>query len=112
MNKLKNIAIATAFAGGLAVILATWNLPHLCRETITATVKDKEVKRYKGIDKYLIFTDKGVFENTDSWVELKFNSSDLYGKLERGKSYNLRVYGWRIPFLSKYKNITRAKEAK
>ncbi len=112
MNKLKNIATATAFASGLALVVATFNLPHLCRETVTATVKDKEVKRYKDRGKYLIFTDKGVFENTDSWIELKFNSSDLYGKLERGKSYNLRVYGWRISFLSKYRNIIRAKEIK
>lgn len=112
MSKLKNILAGTMIAGGLALAAAAFNLPHLCRETVTATIKDKEVKRYKDKDRYLIFTDKGVFEDTDSWIELKFNSSDLYGKLERGKSYNLRVYGWRMPFLSKYRNITRAKEAK
>ncbi|MBS3090283.1 DUF1523 domain-containing protein [Candidatus Pacearchaeota archaeon] len=112
MSKLKNILAGATIAGGLALAVATFNLPHLCRETVTATVKDKEVKRYKDKDKYLIFTDKGVFEDTDSWVELKFNSSDLYGKLERGKSYNLGVYGWRIPFLSKYRNITKIKEKK
>lgn len=112
MSKLKNILGGVVITGGLALILATFNLPHFSRETITATVKEKEVKRYGGKDKYLIFTDKEVFEDTDSWAELKFNSSNLYGKLERGKTYDLSVYGWRIPLWSKYRNIVRAKEVK
>ena len=78
MSKLKNIVGGAVITGGLAIILATFNLPHFSRETITSTVKEKEVKRYGGKDKYLIFTDKEVFENTDSWIELKFNSSNLY----------------------------------
>jgi hypothetical protein len=108
----QKIAITGAAIGLSATILATFNLPHFSRDTITARVEDKEVKRYSNKDKYLIFTDKGVFENTDSWIELKFNSSDLYGKLEKGKTYDFRVYGWRIPLLSKYRNIVRAREAK
>lgn len=55
--------------------------------------------------KYLVFTNNEVFENTDSWLYLKFSSSDLYSKLEEGQTYKVKVAGWRIPFLSWYRNI-------
>lgn len=55
--------------------------------------------------KYLIFTDKEVFENTDTLLRGKFNSSDFYGKIKVGQTCNFLVSGWRVPFLSMYRNI-------
>ncbi len=55
--------------------------------------------------KYLVFTDGETFENTDSLWHGKFNSSDVYGHLQVGKHYRANVYGWRIPFMSSYRNI-------
>jgi len=55
--------------------------------------------------KYLVFTDKGVFENTDSLLGWKFNSSDIHAFIKDKACYKANVYGWRIPFLSKYPNI-------
>ena len=55
--------------------------------------------------KYLIFTDNGVYENTDSLFWLKWNSSDIYNEIEKQKTYKAKVYGFRIGFLSWYKNI-------
>jgi hypothetical protein len=40
---------------------------------------------------------------------MKFNSSDIYNQLEKGKKYRIKVYGFRIPFLSWYKNIIEVK---
>ena len=57
--------------------------------------------------KYLVFTENEVFENTDSYLFLKFNSSDLENKLTPGKEYRAKVAGWRIPFLSMYRNIIK-----
>jgi hypothetical protein len=77
--------------------------------TITFTVTDKERVTYSNgegtTSKYLIYTDGEVFENTDSFLFGKFNSSDVYGKLEKGKNYTATVAGWRIPFLSSYRNV-------
>lgn len=80
-------------------------------ETLTITVKDKERITYS-VDKstkskYLIFTESETFENTDAWFSGKFSSSDLYGKLNKGESYTVKVYGFRVPFLSWYRNIVR-----
>lgn len=60
--------------------------------------------------KYLVFTNVGeTFENTDSWWHLKFGSSDIQGRLTVGETYNAKVYGWRVPFLSWYRNIIEIK---
>ena len=76
---------------------------------IVATITDKErVVTGSGENtssKYLIFTDVETFENSDSLWYLKFNSSDLYGKVQVGYTYKFKVYGWRIPFMSSYRNI-------
>lgn len=58
--------------------------------------------------KYLVFTEHEVFENTDAFLALKFNSSDIQGQIGVGETCTLRVYGWRVPFLSMYRNILEA----
>lgn len=77
------------------------------RETITVTVTDKTVKRYDDKDKYLIYTDAGTFEITDEVLAGRFNSSDDYGKIQIGETYEITVCGWRVPVLSWYKNIIK-----
>lgn len=60
--------------------------------------------------KYLVFTENEVFENTDSWTFLKFNSSDIQNKFELKNTYRVKVAGWRIPFLSMYRNVIEVQE--
>ncbi len=77
------------------------------RDDVTFTIQEKGIKRGSGNsgDKYLLYTDKGVYQNTDSWLALKFRSSDLYGKLKVGRTYDCTAQGLRIPFFSSYKNV-------
>ena len=93
----------------LFIIAAIILPPLLTSEDITITVVDKErvVDSGGGDSKYLVFTETEVFENTDCLVLWKFNSSDVYGQLEIGETYQVQVYGWRIPFLSMYRNIVK-----
>jgi hypothetical protein len=105
------IGIGVIVAGCLSLA------PHCSRDAYTATVNKTAVKRYNKSDKYLIFTklkdgSERVFENTDSWIEWKFDSSDVYGNIEDGKTYNFKTYGWRFPFMSWYENILSAEEVK
>jgi hypothetical protein len=79
-------------------------------EVVTVTVESKERIVTQDSSKYLVFTNGEVFENTDSLLYWKFNSSDLYGELKEGETYTVRVYGWRIPFLSNYRNIIEIKK--
>jgi hypothetical protein len=83
------------------------------RDTVTnVVVTDKERVTTGSGDtassKYLIFTSNEVFENTDSLLLFKFNSSDVYGSIQRGQTCTFEVVGWRVPFLSWYRNIAKA----
>ncbi|NET30682.1 MAG: DUF1523 family protein [Cyanothece sp. SIO1E1] len=85
------------------------------QENLTVYVSSKErIVESNGestSSKYLVFTEKEVFENSDSFLLWKFNSSDLHSKLKKGSTYNVKVVGWRIPFLSSYRNIIKINES-
>lgn len=57
--------------------------------------------------KYLVFAKGETFQNTDAMFHGKWNSSDLHGKIQPGE-WNMKVYGYRIPLLSTYRNIVEA----
>ena len=58
------------------------------KKIITITVKKTESVQYNKTHKYLVYTEKkGVFENTDTIIFNKYNSSDLQNLLEEGKTY-------------------------
>jgi len=87
---------------------------HFATKTLVSevTIQDKE-RIVTGTgetqeSKYLIFTDMETFENTDSWLALKFNSSDVYGAIPVGAKCDFTVTGFRVPFLSWYRNILDA----
>lgn len=68
-----------------------------------------------GESKFLIFTkDKNgneeVFENSDSFWNWKWNSSDLQSQIKPGATYSAKIYGKRIRPLSMYRNILSLKE--
>lgn len=84
-------------------------IPYTTQETLELTVSEKERIVKNDNSKYLIFTDKGVFENTDTIFYFKFDSSDIYGEIKEGKTYQAKVYGFRIPIFSMYKNIIEIK---
>ena len=80
----------------------------------TVTVTGKERINKDDDSKYLIFgEDKDgvvrVFENTDTTLRLKFNSSDIYGKIKEGETYTFVVTGVRIPVFDEYENIIKVK---
>ena len=71
-------------------------------------IKDKERIVQSESSYYLVYTDKGVFKNTDNIYFLKFGSSDLYNELEVGTTCDLKVNWFRVPFFSMYENILEA----
>lgn len=97
------MVIVVGLVGGCAVYQSS-------AKTVTFTVQDKVVKNDSGSSKYLIFTNHGVFKDTDSFAFFKFNSSDVYGQLEKGHTYRCKVAGWRVHVASAYPNIISCSE--
>ena len=105
------IGIFIAFAivsvvGGIIISIAT----NYNEQTYVATVTDKDVKNYDKSSKYFVFTkteegETRVFSVEDSLLRFRWNSSDVYGEIEVGKTYRFTVVGFRIEILSMYENI-------
>lgn len=106
------IVTGIVVAGGSSLYYQTTG-----QETVRAMVTDKERQVKSDGDggttsKYIVFTDKEVFENTDSFIRGKWRSSDLQGKLHVGCSYDFNVYGFRNGPFSIYRNIVDAQHVK
>lgn len=98
----------------VAIVLVNSYFIGATKADVITTVTDKERVTYNSgstiESKYLVYTEAEVFECTDQVLIGKFNSSDVYGQLEKGKKYKFTVYGVRIPFMSSYRNIIGVKE--
>ena len=84
---------------------------YLNNKEITITVNDKYIKRSGEQDIYLIVDEnKNTYKITDLFFKFKFDSTDLYNKLEIGKTYRVKISGFRIKILSEYPNINEIEE--
>lgn len=92
-----------------ACILCGVSLSVSSVDTVKLKINSKERITTKEESYYLIFTDNEVFKNEDSLLFMKFDSSDLYGKLKNGNEYECKVNWFRVPFLSMYRNIIECK---
>jgi hypothetical protein len=107
MHKFKLIAVAFAI---LSIPLGILTFPYWSAETISITVTDKERAPSNKGGFYMVFSTQETLRNEDVRRYLKFNSSDIQGKLENGKTYKVKVYGWRVPLFSKYRNLVKVYE--
>lgn len=98
--------------GMIGIIWWNWQITYGNIQSIEITVKDKYVKRSGSEeDKYLVVDSEGnTYEITDLTFIGKWNSTDLYNKLEIGKTYKIETSGIRNGFLSMYPNINKIEE--
>jgi hypothetical protein len=75
--------------------------------THVATVSGAENICRNNACKYLVYTENGTFENRDDLLALKFNSSDLHGRMLRGGEYEIVTTGVRFGPFSWYPNVLR-----
>lgn len=92
---------------GFIVLIACYNTEKSYEVTIT----DKGIKD----SKYMVFTkdeDEDVypFEIADNIFYFRWDSSDMYGKIEIGNTYKIKTIGWRVPLFSWYENIVSAEK--
>lgn len=88
--------------------------------TVTITDKERVTTQFAkdNIDsKYLIYGEDEngktyVFEGTDTLFRWKFNSSDVYGALKEGETYELTVIGFRVHIFNWHENVIDFKVVK
>lgn len=122
-RNIRRVSTVTHFAKWIAAIVGvifvlSLVLPactgYFTEKSATVTVNDKECVDHGDSDTgctYLIFTDQGTFQVSDAlFGTTRFNSSDLYGRIQKGKTYRITYYGWRFGFTSSYPNIKTIEE--
>jgi hypothetical protein len=103
MDLMKIIQIV---CGLLLVGLIILSAPTYYKEhTVTDKIIHKERVIKDSSSYYLIYGENETYKLEDSTVKWQFRSSDIYGHLEIGKTYNLTVYGFRYGYTSDYRNI-------
>lgn len=111
---LVELLVVIAIVGTLAAIILPMSgcrIDHT-KSTVVAKVRDKDSVRMGSGDfaysTYLIYTDKETFENIDSsWIG-KDNADELYGLIERGKTYRFELVGTKS--YDNYRNIMSIQE--
>lgn len=93
----------------LGAFLAYPIMYRLSAETITIHVDKTERIQDGDTQKYMVYATNETFENTDSWIFFKRNSSDVYGLIKVEQQYEVKVAGWRWPLISSYRNIIEVK---
>ena len=58
--------------------------------------------------RYLVLTDKETFICAPSFLNVKFNNSDIFFRLKEGQRYHFRVSGFGKGMLTDYRNILSA----
>lgn len=111
-------AIALVVIAVIAIPVMNFSNDH----AYTVTITDKErvttqVAEGQTDSKYLIYGEDEngktyVFEDTDTLFRWKFNSSDVFGALKEGETYELTVIGFRVHIFNWYENIIDFKAVK
>ena len=62
--------------------------------------------------RYLVITDKETFVCESSTLNLKFNNSDIFWRLQKDSIYNFKVAGIGKSILTQYRNILSYEKSK
>ncbi|WP_291637575.1 DUF1523 family protein [Clostridium sp.] len=112
--KFKIVKVIICFIVMFGVIML---FPHFFRNTYIVTIASKRIIKLDNIDTYLIYTQMEdgnikIFKNTNSLLEFKIHSENVYWGLILSAKYEIKAYGWNIPLLSRYQNIIKVKGIK
>lgn len=70
------------------------------------TIKDKYIRYRKRSSNYhIVDSEDNIYLVDNLWFLGDFNRAEDYNKLEKGKSYNISGYGYRLGMLDMYPKI-------
>jgi len=74
-------------------------------------VQNKEVWKGEGA-RYFIFAENEVFLNENNYYHNKSNADDLYPLFQIGQTYRIKVVGYYLPMIPRFRNIINIIEQK
>jgi hypothetical protein len=104
-RRQRNIITACVVAAVAILLVGAFASQYYQKDPVTITVTGKESVNTHDGHEYRVYTDDGTYVIGDSLVYTRFRSSEDYGKLQVGKTYNCTAYGMRIPLFSTFRNL-------
>lgn len=84
---------------------------HLTKFEKIITIKDKYTRYRKSSSNYnLVDTEGNVYKVGNLWFKLDFNRGNDYAKVDIGKKYKVKGYGYRAGILDSYQKIYELEE--
>lgn len=113
-NNFTKFKVGVLIISVIVILYVVVFFPHFFRNTYIVTVTNKQILKHHNTDRYLIYTQMEdgnikVFENTNNFKELKFNSADIFWAISINTKYEVTAYGFDISILSLYQNIIKIK---
>lgn len=94
-----------------AIIFGIVNATHVEEHNgCTVTDKDRTSGQDGKSDMRVYTSNCGNFHVADSLLSWTWSSSDTYGSIEVGKTYDFKTRGFRVPLLSMFPNVVEAQE--
>lgn len=106
------IALVIVLFIGSLIFFSVYKSTNKHDVTFTVNKTERVQDRNGQGAKYMVYTDNGVYQNTDSVLNNKYNSADLYNELKVGKKYTCTAVGFRNGFFSMFENLIRCAEVK
>jgi hypothetical protein len=97
---------------GIAICIVAVLYSYFVADTITTKITDAQMTKVDG--RFMIATEDRPFVNFDAKYRFKFNSGTVQNDAIRlkGKTVEIKKYGWRIPIFSMYENVVKIEEVR
>lgn len=106
-----SVLIAIIVILGIGTSIAFYTSPGSASACLV-TEKDRTTSPEGGSDMRVYTENCGVLAVGDNLFTGTFNSADIYGSIEVGKTYDFKTVGWRFPLFSQFPIITTATEVR
>lgn len=113
-NNFKKTKLVKLIFAVFVIIFVFTLFPHFIRDIYKVTITNKRIITNKNTKEYFIYavTNNGqirVFRVKNNFIEMRFNSEDLYLAMQVNRKYEITAYGFNMPIFSDYQNIINAK---
>jgi hypothetical protein len=111
-SKLQKSAYSVLFVFTCIFIISLFffqTTTNLISNTVTITVsgKDQIAATEDNKSTKFIYANGTTYEVSDSWMDMQFNSRDVYGSLQVGRTYLVKTRGIRFGWFSMQPNIVK-----
>jgi hypothetical protein len=101
---------------GLFVVILVIDIVYIYATAFTKTVTITEKQEFASgqgrnlsMKNTVADSEGNVYAIRNTFLAWYFTASENYMKIEKGKTYTIKGYGWRVPILGMYPNITDVK---